>query len=137
MMGMSQEQLGELLGVTSQQIQKYERGINRIGSARLFSASKLLDTSIGWFFETLDDDRSGPWIKNELSAVNGLSETGLGFVHQHNGPDASAAKNAVDHRETLDFVKMFHRIRSPAVRQRLYELAKALAALPDGCSGGR
>ncbi|WP_425459624.1 helix-turn-helix domain-containing protein [Hankyongella ginsenosidimutans] len=50
-LGMTQEKLGELLGLTFQQVQKYERGANRIGSSRLFELSQILQTPVSYFFE--------------------------------------------------------------------------------------
>ena len=52
--GMSQEKLGEKLGLTFQQVQKYEKGYNRIGSGRLFQISQILDVPVAFFFENLD-----------------------------------------------------------------------------------
>jgi len=59
LLGMSQEKLGQLLGLTFQQIQKYERGINRIGAGRLFDMAHALGVGILFFYEGLIDDRSG------------------------------------------------------------------------------
>src|SRR3546814_20113266 len=55
LLGMSQEKLGEAIGLTFQQVQKYERGTNRIGASRLFDLSKVLDVPVGFFFEELGD----------------------------------------------------------------------------------
>src|ERR1700758_2919403 len=55
LLGMSQEKLGTALGLTFQQVQKYERGANRIGSSRLWDLSRALDVSIAYFFEDMDD----------------------------------------------------------------------------------
>ena len=51
LIGMSQERLGELLGLTFQQVQKYEKGVNRIGAGRLFDVSRILGVSIDYFYE--------------------------------------------------------------------------------------
>ncbi|MDX1739293.1 MAG: helix-turn-helix transcriptional regulator [Alphaproteobacteria bacterium] len=56
---MSQEQLGNILGISFQQVQKYEKGTNRIGSSRLWDIAKALDTPVIYFFEGLDDENSG------------------------------------------------------------------------------
>jgi transcriptional regulator with XRE-family HTH domain len=53
LLGMSQEKLGEALGLTFQQVQKYERGVNRIGASRLFDLSRVLDVPIGFFFDDM------------------------------------------------------------------------------------
>lgn len=55
LLGMSQEKLGEAIGLTFQQVQKYERGLNRISASRLFDISKVLEVPIGFFFEEMDD----------------------------------------------------------------------------------
>src|SRR4028118_2396962 len=60
LMGMSQERLGEALGLTFQQVQKYERGVNRIGASRLFDLARVLDVPIGVFFGDMPDSRGGP-----------------------------------------------------------------------------
>jgi transcriptional regulator with XRE-family HTH domain len=57
MIGMSQEKLGEALGLTFQQIQKYEKGTNRIGASRLVNIAHILDVGIEFFFEGLPDTR--------------------------------------------------------------------------------
>ncbi|MBL4614923.1 MAG: helix-turn-helix transcriptional regulator, partial [Magnetovibrio sp.] len=53
LLGMSQEKLGEAVGLTFQQIQKYERGANRIGASRLYQLSNVLDVSVSYFFEEM------------------------------------------------------------------------------------
>ncbi|GEO16095.1 helix-turn-helix domain-containing protein [Microvirga aerophila] len=57
--GMSQEKLGDALGLTFQQVQKYEKGTNRIGASRLLQIAHVLDVSIEFFFEGLPDARAG------------------------------------------------------------------------------
>src|ERR671916_1521258 len=58
MLGLSQEKLGELIGLTFQQIQKYERGVNRIGASRLYELSRVLDVSVSFFFDDTDPVRA-------------------------------------------------------------------------------
>eukprot|EP01035_Chromulina_nebulosa_P063261 gene63261-86543_t len=55
LMGLSQERLGEALGLTFQQVQKYERGVNRVGASRLFDLSRVLDVPISFFFDDLPE----------------------------------------------------------------------------------
>src|SRR5215210_645465 len=59
LLGMSQEKLGEALGLTFQQVQKYERGVNRIGASRLFDLARVLDVPIGFFFDDMPDALGG------------------------------------------------------------------------------
>src|SRR5690348_14474320 len=59
LLGMSQERLGEALGLTFQQVQKYERGVNRVGASRLFDLSRVLDVPISFFFDDMPDSVAG------------------------------------------------------------------------------
>jgi transcriptional regulator with XRE-family HTH domain len=120
LVGMSQERLGELLGLTFQQIQKYERGVNRIGSSRLYELGQILDVPISFFFDDMAQDGRAP----DLLAP-GLAEDPPDFAFD----DARALQ--LDKRETLELVRAYNRIPDPAVRKRLFELTKALANLDD------
>ena len=122
LLGMSQERLGELLGLTFQQVQKYERGVNRIGSSRLFELGQILDVPIAFFFDDLPETvtRAGGALGGY--AMSGLAEERVAFEHED---DALP----LDKRETLELVRAYYRIGDPAVRKRLFELAKALANL--------
>src|SRR4051795_11251213 len=59
LLGMSQEKLGEALGLTFQQVQKYERGVNRVGASRLFDLSRVLDVPISFFFDDMPEPLAG------------------------------------------------------------------------------
>jgi transcriptional regulator with XRE-family HTH domain len=120
LMGMSQERLGQLLGLTFQQIQKYERGVNRIGSSRLYELGQILDVPISFFFDDMAEDGRAP----DLLAP-GLAEDPAEFGFE------GARELQLDKRETLELVRAYNRIPDPAVRKRLFELAKALANLHD------
>lgn len=118
LLGMSQERLGDLLGLTFQQVQKYERGVNRIGSSRLFELGQILDVPVSFFFDDLPEG-DGPL---PLGAP-GLAEERAGFDHEE------VDRLPLDKRETLELVRAYYRIGDPSVRKRLFELAKALANL--------
>ena len=120
LLGMSQERLGQLLGLTFQQIQKYERGVNRIGSSRLYELGQILDVPISFFFDDMAQDGGAP----DLLAP-GLAEDPAGFAFD------DARELQLDKRETLELVRAYNRIPDPAVRKRLFELTKALANLHD------
>ena len=122
LLGMSQERLGELLGLTFQQVQKYERGVNRIGSSRLFELGQILDVPISFFFDDLPEGVSGMSVAVSGYATPGLAEERATFDHEDEALP-------LDKRETLELVRAYYRIGDPAVRKRLFELAKALANL--------
>ncbi len=105
---MSQEKLGKALGLTFQQIQKYERGANRIGSSRLYKLSKILDVPVAFFFDELAQDVA--------ARARGLAEKG----QEPFAPDRLAK------RETLELVRAYYRIKEEKVRKRIFELVKAV-----------
>ena len=113
LLGLSQEKLGDAVGLTFQQIQKYERGANRIGASRLFQLSRILDVPISSFFED---------IPANLRTAEGQVTIGLREREQKTlEPDPLAR------RETLELVRAYYRISKPKVRKRLFELTKSLA----------
>lgn len=110
MLGMSQEKLGESLGITFQQIQKYEKGTNRVGASRLQNISNILNVPVSFFFEDAPGDHAnGP---------AGLAE-------------ASSSNYVVDFlssSEGLQLNRAFVKISDSKVRRKLVDLVKALAA---------
>ena len=115
MLGMSQEKLGEALGLTFQQVQKYERGANRIGASRLHHISEVLDIPISYFFEELSPSYS------KTRGKKGLAEAQAEYDHD---PMAK--------RETLELVRSYYKIKDPRVRRRLFELTKQLGKTLSG-----
>lgn len=119
LLGMSQEKLGQAIGLTFQQVQKYERGINRIGASRLHELARVLDVPITFFFEEipLDGSTEAPSGEGETKDPRGLSE--VAEVFYGNEP--------IMRRETLELVRAYLRIADPQLRRRVFELAKAIA----------
>ena len=114
LLGMSQEKLGEAIGLTFQQVQKYERGANRIGASRLFDLSRVLDVPVSFFF----DDMPSSEDVSQAAQASGYPE-----VERQAGfePDPMAK------RETLELVRAYYRISDPHVRKRIFELTKSVA----------
>jgi len=120
LLGMSQERLGEMLQLTFQQIQKYERGVNRIGSSRLYELGQILDVPVSFFF----DDMAGAGSTSVgQQATTGLSEEANRFHHHLRGG------LPLESRETLELIRAYYRINDAQVRKRLFELAKALGSI--------
>jgi len=109
LLGMSQEKLGAALNLTFQQIQKYERGSNRIGSSRLYQLSRILDVPVSFFFDDMPSAIG--------QRASGVSE----------GEQAAYEKERFTKRETLELVRAYYRIEDPAVRKRIFELVKSIA----------
>jgi transcriptional regulator with XRE-family HTH domain len=122
LMGMSQERLGHLLGLTFQQVQKYERGVNRIGSSRLYELGQILHVPVSFFFDDMPEGDGGG---APDSVAPGLAEDPVGFTFDDD------RDLPLDKRETLELVRAYNRIPDAAIRKRLFELTKALANLDD------
>jgi transcriptional regulator with XRE-family HTH domain len=116
LMGMSQEKLGNEIGLTFQQVQKYERGANRVGASRLYQLSRVLNVPVSFFFEELPDMVS----KAALVAAG----TAMGFAENE---QAEFEHDPMARRETLELVRAYYRITDPKVRKRVFELTKAMA----------
>ncbi len=109
LLGMSQADLGKALGVTFQQIQKNERGVNRIGASRLYQLSHVLNVPLSYFFD-------------DMPPLKGAYAAGLrGGVQEPPAPDL------MGQRETLELVRAYYRIRDPKVRDALRYMALAMA----------
>ncbi|MBV9330185.1 MAG: helix-turn-helix transcriptional regulator [Alphaproteobacteria bacterium] len=109
LIGMSQEKLGDLLGLTFQQVQKYEKGVNRIGAGRLFEVSRILGVPVDYFYE----------------GANG--QNGAAGNAHHGGPAAPPVLEFVSGGEGLQLALAFMRIRDGKVRKRMLDLVKSLA----------
>jgi transcriptional regulator with XRE-family HTH domain len=115
LLGLSQHKLGEKLGLTFQQVQKYERGANRISASRLFELAQILQVPISHFFDEL-----APEVRD------GYASATVGSITSP--PDAE--QDALGRRETLELVRAYYGIRESAVRRKLLELAKSLSKAP-------
>jgi transcriptional regulator with XRE-family HTH domain len=102
LIGMSQEKLGDLLGLTFQQVQKYEKGVNRIGAGRLFEIARILDVPIDFFYD------------------------GVGTLSDGLGEARAPVMEFVSSTEGLQLSLAFMKIRDPKVRKRVLDLVKSL-----------
>jgi transcriptional regulator with XRE-family HTH domain len=115
LLGMSQERLGEALGLTFQQVQKYERGVNRVGASRLFDLSRVLDVPISFFFDDMPDSLTSAFGSPAARRATGFNE-----------PSDSFSDDTLNRRETLELVRAYYRITDPAIRKRVFELIKSM-----------
>lgn len=111
LLGMSQEKLGEHLGLTFQQVQKYEKGVNRIGASRLFDLAKVLGVPVQYFYE-------------EAPAGVHMAPAAVGFAESSN---ESHLVEFLGSREGLELNKSFARISDAKTRRAIVELVRALA----------
>ena len=115
LLGMSQERLGEALGLTFQQVQKYERGVNRVGASRLFDLSRVLDVPISFFFDDMPDSLTSTFGSTAARRATGFAESSDSF-----------ADDTLNRRETLELVRAYYRITDPAIRKRVFDLIKSM-----------
>lgn len=117
LVGMSQERLGEEIGLTFQQIQKYEKGSNRISASRLYQIARILNVPVQYFFEDVPEGpvRAGAPAGNHASSAQGTTNAIIDFISSAEG---------------LQLNKAFAEIDDPTVRRKLVELLKTLAEKP-------
>ncbi len=114
LLGLSQEKLGEAIGLTFQQVQKYERGANRVGSSRLFDLSRVLDVPIAYFFDEMPGSGAG----QEPEPAHGPRPSADRRIRAR--PDGQA-------RDPGAGPRLLPRSPTPALRKRLFELIKSIA----------
>ena len=110
LLGLSQEKLAAAVGLTFQQVQKYERGINRVSASRLYEFSKVLGVSVSYFFEGLEESEN----------KNGLAEETSDFI-------TSDSEN----REILDLIRVYKSIPNTAIRRQVVGLVRSVASSVD------
>lgn len=113
MNGLSQERLGEQMGLTFQQIQKYEKGANRVGASRLFQLAQVLEVPVSYFFEDLE--------------TGGGSGNAPGFAE---GRSQDFVLEFLNTREGLELNRSFVKIQDPEVRRRIIDLVRSLVDEP-------
>ena len=114
LLGMTQTNLGDALGMSFQQVQKYERGKNRISANRLYGLSQLFDVPVEYFFEDMS-----PEVTASSQATKGPGKAKKLPSYE---PDPMAT------RETLELVRAYYKIEDADIRKQVYELTKALGA---------
>lgn len=114
LLGISQEQVGETLNITFQQVQKYERGSNRVSSSRLWDIEQILDVPVAFFFENMSNDTMDhPPRKMKTSDAADVGDAPL---------------DPMARRETLELVRAYYQITNAGVRKRITEMVKSVAA---------
>ncbi len=119
LLGMNQTALGHAVGLTFQQIQKYERGANRIGSGRLFQFAEILDVSVPFFFDSMPEEVAArPPTESDAQVRGGEADR-------------------MSRRETLELVRAYYRIADPGNRKRAREFVKLISDLAAGAKEER
>ncbi len=111
MLSMSQEKLGDALGLTFQQVQKYEKGTNRIGASRLQQIAHILQVPVSFFFE------GAPTVPGVASASGGMNEA----------PSPAYVSDFLATSDGLSLTKSFMRIKNSKLRRRIVDLVEQIA----------
>ncbi len=114
LLGLSQEKLAESIGVTFQQIQKYERGTNRVSAGRLYELSKTLSVPVTYFFEQIGK----PLIGSEGTAFLGMAD---------NDQEGFESEDIMSSKETLELVRTYYSIDNPEMRKDILKFIKSMA----------
>ncbi|GGA89606.1 putative HTH-type transcriptional regulator R00410 [Brucella endophytica] len=109
MLGLSQEKLGESLGITFQQIQKYEKGTNRVGASRLQAISSILNVPVAFFFEDAPGSNPNP-------GAGGFEDK-----------EATYVVDFLNSNEGVQLTRSFTKISDPKIRRKIIDLVKSLA----------
>ena len=115
--GLTQEKLAELLGVTFQQIQKYERGTNRLGASRLWDAANILEVPVGFFFDDMDKETAVSSPRRLAGAEEPLSDNSL----------FGATDDPMARKETLELVRAYYQIPDPGTARCVFDLVVKLS----------
>lgn len=110
LLGLSQEKLAESIGLTFQQIQKYERGTNRVSAGRLFELSKILDVPVSYFFE-------------QFGATSKVHEGGMA----DNDQEGFQQDDIMSRKETLELVRTYYSVEDPSARKDILQFIKSMA----------
>lgn len=117
LLGLSQEKLSKVCGLTFQQIQKYERGVNRMGASRLYQIAKELDVPVSYFFEEMGDEKK-------------VMRPALGFAENDQAPLGCAqfeGSELLYRREVMELIRAYYKITDIKTRRKVYELIKSMA----------
>lgn len=121
----TQQQMAEMLGLTFQQVQKYEKGMNRVGASRLWDISKVLDVPMGFFFEDIDKEvaQKSPMMLNSKMEKSFKIEENSAFD-----------EDPMSKAETLELVRAYYKIPNRKIAKQLFDLMISLSKSTAGLS---
>jgi transcriptional regulator with XRE-family HTH domain len=120
LLGLSQDKLARAIGVSFQQLQKYERGTNRISASRLYALSKVLGVGISWFFEDAPSTA-----KRRTPAAEPRQPAN----------EAGGEQDPMTANETVKLVRAYYMIEDPKVRKKILHMVRAVSPMSSGRRG--
>ncbi len=122
LLGLSQENLANSVGVTFQQVQKYERGTNRISASRLYSFSKKLDVSIDYFYEGIENENT------QNNNATGMSDNKQeGFSVEALKGKKTLPEDLLTKKETIDLIRSYYSVTDTKLRKDILKIVKSMA----------
>lgn len=119
LLGLSQEKLAALLGLTFQQVQKYERGMNRVGASRLWDIGKVLEVQINFFYEDMDKS-----VASQSPRMFSLPDGQPVFLAEENN---TFEIDPMQRKETIELVKAYYKISNRKAAKHMYDLIVAMS----------
>jgi transcriptional regulator with XRE-family HTH domain len=120
----TQQQMADMLGLTFQQVQKYEKGMNRVGASRLWDISRVLEVPMGFFFEDMDESVAS----QSPRMLNGQLDNARFVAEFANGLDEDPMKK----QETLELIRAYYKITNRAIAKQMFDLMIALSKSTAG-----
>lgn len=120
----TQQQMADMLGLTFQQVQKYEKGMNRVGASRLWDISRVLEVPMGFFFEDMDESVAS----QSPRMLNGQFDSTHFVAEYANGLDEDPMKK----QETLELIRAYYKITNRAIAKQMFDLMIALSKSTAG-----
>ncbi len=119
LLGLSQEKLASLLGLTFQQVQKYERGMNRVGASRLWDIGKVLEVPIGFFYEDMDKE-----VANQSPRMFSIPDSTPTELAEEKG---TMDLDPMHRQETIELVKAYYKIGNRKAAKHMFDLIVAMS----------
>lgn len=119
LLGLSQEKLASLLGLTFQQVQKYERGMNRVGASRLWDIGKVLEVPIGFFYEDMDKE-----VANQSPRMFSIPDSMPTELAEEN---ENIDLDPMHRQETIELVKAYYKISNRKAAKHMFDLIVAMS----------
>ncbi len=123
LLGLSQEKLASLLGLTFQQVQKYERGMNRVGASRLWDIGKVLNVPIEFFYEDMDID-----VAKQSPRMFSIPNNEAEFLEEEQN---KFNDDPMKRKETIELVKAYYKIPNRTAAKHLFDLIIAMSKTYD------